>query len=52
MTKQKQPITASLIKMFTYPFKYEKVVYQGTLRGCKKRIKPSQKNRFRIEFKK
>jgi len=51
MNKPKQA-TASLIKIFTTPFAYEKVVYQGTLRGCKKRIKPSQKDRFRIDFKK
>ena len=50
MNKPKQA-TASLIKIFTTPFAYEKVVYQGTLRGCKKRIKPSQKDRFRIDFK-
>ena len=28
----------------------DKVVYQGTLRGCKQRIKPSQKDRFEIKF--
>jgi len=50
--RMKRQATASLIKIFTTPFAYEKVIYQGTLRGCKKRIKPSQKDRFRIDFKK
>lgn len=41
--------TATLIKMFDdYP---DKIVYQGTLRGAKKRIPPSKKDQFRIEFK-
>lgn len=39
---------AVLIKKYSdWP---DKVVYRGTLKGCKKRIKPSQKNRFEIRF--
>jgi len=42
--------TATLIKMFRdFP---DKIVYQGTLRGCKKRIPPSKKDQYKIEFKK
>ena len=37
-----------LIKKFrSFP---DKVIYRGTLKGAKKRIKPSQKDRFEIRF--
>jgi len=30
----------------------DKIVYEGTLRGAKKRIPPSKKDRYEIQFKK
>ena len=46
MSKEKKK--AVLIKKFVeWP---DKVIYRGTLRGCKKRIKKSQKDRFEIQF--
>ena len=49
--KEKQK-TASLIKMYSFQDggQSEKVIYTGTLRGCKKRIPPSKKDQFRIDF--
>ena len=39
---------ASLIKVFNgYP---DKVIYRGTLKEAKKRIPPSKKDQFRVEF--
>lgn len=34
-------------KYYNFP---DKVIYRGTLRGCKNRIKPSQKDRYEIVF--
>lgn len=55
MTKTKQKNgTATLIKMWSMSdgSTREKVVYQGYLKAAKKRIPPSKKDQFRIEFKK
>lgn len=42
--------TCTLIKKFRdYP---DKIIYQGTLRGAKKRIPPSKKDQYEIQFKK
>lgn len=48
MAKQ-QHATATLIKMWEMEDGNirEKVIYQGTLKGAKKRIPPSKKNQFR-----
>ena len=49
MKSQKK--TATLIKVWDHDgFYREKVIYQGTLRGAKKRVPPSKKEQFRIEF--
>ena len=43
--------TATLIKVWDHNgFYREKIIYQGTLRGAKKRIPPSKKEQFRIVF--
>ena len=46
--KNKNGKRAVLLKVYSDGF--EKPVYRGTLRGAKKRIKPSQKDRFKIVF--
>lgn len=50
MAKKKQ--TATLIKMWTLESgdHIERIIYQGTLKEAKKRIPPSKKSQFRIEF--
>jgi len=41
-------VTAALVKKFRgYP---DKVIYRGTLKGCKKRIPPSKKDQFEIRL--
>lgn len=45
---KKQKPTVKLVKMFrNYP---EKVIYTGNLKEAKKRIPPSKKEQFRIDF--
>lgn len=53
MAKKNQG-TATLIKTWTMEdgSTREKVVYQGYLKAAKKRIPPSKKDQFRIEFQK
>lgn len=53
MGNEKQKGTATLIKMWEMSdgSTREKVVYQGFLKAVKKRIPPSKKDQFRIEFK-
>jgi len=53
MTKEKNA-TATLVKLWEFENgeTRERPVYSGTLRGCKKRIPPSKKDQFRIDFKK
>ena len=53
MTKEKNA-TATLVKIWEFDDGEvkEKPIYSGTLKGCKKRIPPSKKDQFRIEFKK
>ena len=46
----KENKTATLIKKFKdYP---DKIIYQGTLKGAKRRIPPSKKDQYEIQFKK
>ena len=54
MKEKNKNAKASLIKVWTFEggSTREKVVYSGTLRGCKERIPPSKKDQFKIEFKK
>ena len=48
MGKKKPKATVKLVKMFRdYP---DKVIYRGTLKEAKRRIPPSKKEQFRIEF--
>jgi len=45
---KKHPFEYQLFKMFDTPYKHEKMIYKGSKRGCETRIKPSQKDRFRV----
>jgi hypothetical protein len=46
--RQKPKATVNLVKMFRdYP---DKVIYRGTLKEAKRRIPPSKKEQFRIDF--
>ena len=49
MTRTRNNKTATLIKMFDGWD--DKIIYQGTLKGAKKRIPPSKKDQYRIDFK-
>lgn len=54
MKGKKSNGTATLIKTWTLQdgSTREKIIYQGHLKEAKKRIPPSKKDQFRIEFKK
>ena len=53
MKAKTKTATATLVKLWEFETGEirEKPIYSGTLRGCKKRIPPSKKEQFRIDFK-
>ena len=53
MKDKTKTATATLVKLWEFETGEirEKPIYSGTLRGCKKRIPPSKKDQFRIDFK-